>query len=269
MWTKELFGVEKPIIALVHLHALPGDPCYGGNMDDVIRQARTDVHALQDGGVDGLLIANEFSMPYQVKADYVTVASIAYIVGQIKKDIQIPYGVNVVLNPLASLDLAAATGAQFIRSSFTGAYMGEYGISITDAADIVRRKKALRLDELKMLYKVNPESDAYLVERDIKMVAKSIVFGYMPDALCVSGENAGSETKTDLISEVKSVAGSLPVFCNTGFNAKTAREKLAVSDGACVGTAFKKDGKFENDVDPARVVELMDIVRDCRRTLLA
>jgi predicted TIM-barrel enzyme len=36
-------------------------------MDDVIRQARTDVHALQDGGVDGLLIANEFSMPYQVK----------------------------------------------------------------------------------------------------------------------------------------------------------------------------------------------------------
>jgi predicted TIM-barrel enzyme len=23
MWTKELFGVEKPIIALVHLHALP------------------------------------------------------------------------------------------------------------------------------------------------------------------------------------------------------------------------------------------------------
>ena len=26
MWTQEMFGVEKPIIALLHLDALPGDP---------------------------------------------------------------------------------------------------------------------------------------------------------------------------------------------------------------------------------------------------
>ena len=28
MSAKELFGVEKPIIALLHLRALPGDPAY-------------------------------------------------------------------------------------------------------------------------------------------------------------------------------------------------------------------------------------------------
>ena len=264
MWTKELFGVEKPIIALVHLRALPGDPDYCNNFQEVVDRARADIHALQDGGVDGLLIANEFSMPYQTKADYVTVASIAYIVGQLRKEIKIPYGVNVVMNPLASLDLAAATGAYFIRSSFTGAYVGEYGISVTDPANLVRRKKALGLDGLKMFYKVNPESDCYLGQRDIKTITKSILFGYAPDALCVSGDSAGSETNTSLISEVRSVAGGVPVFCNTGFNAKTAREKLDASDGACVGTAFKKDGKFENDVDPARVEEIMTIVKAYR-----
>ena len=47
MWTKELFGVEKPIIALLHLRALPGDPLYAGDMEDVISQARKDLHALQ------------------------------------------------------------------------------------------------------------------------------------------------------------------------------------------------------------------------------
>ena len=26
MWTQDMFGVEKPIIALLHLDALPGDP---------------------------------------------------------------------------------------------------------------------------------------------------------------------------------------------------------------------------------------------------
>ena len=28
MWTQDMFGVEKPIIALLHLDALPGDPGY-------------------------------------------------------------------------------------------------------------------------------------------------------------------------------------------------------------------------------------------------
>lgn len=266
-WLDEMFGVKKPIIALLHLHALPGDPKFDGNMDAVISQAQYDLEALQKGGVDGVLIANEMSMPYQPKTDYVTVGSLAYIVGLLRRDISIPFGVNIVMNQEATLDLAAATGANFIRSAFTGAYMGEYGTFASDPAYILRRKKALGLDNLRMLYKVNPEGDAYLVQRDIKAIVKSIKFSCDPDGLCVSGASAGSEASTDIMQEVKSVAGDVPVFCNTGFNAASAREKFAVADAACVGTAFKKDGKFENDVDPARVVEIMNVVKQIRAEL--
>ena len=136
LWTKEMFSVEKPIIALLHLRALPGDPLYGGDMEAGLPQARADLEALQDGGVDGVLIANEFSLPYQLKADPVTVGAMGYLVGRLKEHIRVPFGVNVVLNPLASLELAAATGAYFIRSAFTGAYMGESGIVNTDVAAI-------------------------------------------------------------------------------------------------------------------------------------
>ena len=226
-WTKDMFGVEKPIIALLHLRALPGDPLYAGDVEQVFRQAREDLIALQDGGVDGVLIANEFSLPYQPQAEPVTVGAMGYLVGRLKENIRVPFGVNVVLNP-----------------------------------------KALGLDHLKMFYKVNPESDAYLVPRDIKTITKSIIFHCAPDALCVSGASAGSETSTDIMSEVRSVAGDVPVFCNTGCNAKTAVEKLSHSDGACVGTTFKKDGKFENNVDPDRVVEFMNIVKEFRKTLV-
>ena len=62
----ELFGTEKPIIGLVHIQPLPGDPFYkGGGMDAVVRRARVDLEALQNGGVDGVLFTNEFSMPYE------------------------------------------------------------------------------------------------------------------------------------------------------------------------------------------------------------
>lgn len=266
MWMNELFGVQKPIIALLHLRALPGDPMFGpgDSMESVLRTAREELTALQDGGVDGILIANEFSLPYEKKASPVTIASMAYLVGALREEIQVPFGVNIVLNPLATIDLAAATGANFVRSTFTGAYVGEDGLTDTDISVVMRRKKALGLDDLKLLFKVNPESGAYLAERPIEKITKSMIFHCYPDALCVSGDSAGTETDSSLIQRVRAVAGDTPVLCNTGCTAANIQEKLANCDGACVGTAFKKDGKFANQVDPQRVKEFMDQVRQYR-----
>ena len=100
MWTQEMFGVEKPIIALLHLDALPGDPGYCGSMDTVLEHARQDLVALQNGGVDGILFANEFSLPYQPVADVAVISAMAYIIGVLRPLIRVPYGVNVVKNPI-------------------------------------------------------------------------------------------------------------------------------------------------------------------------
>ena len=42
MWTEEMFKVKKPIIAMLHLDPLPGDPMwkYGMTMDQVVEDAR-------------------------------------------------------------------------------------------------------------------------------------------------------------------------------------------------------------------------------------
>lgn len=265
-WMKELFGVDKPIIALLHLRPMPGDPLFarGDTMAHTCELALQELRALQDGGVDGVLIANEFSLPYEKHVSPVTVASMGYVVGQLRSELRIPFGVNIVSNPMATIDLAAATGADFCRSTFTGAYMGESGITDTDIAVTLRRKKALGLDHLKLLFKVNPESDTYLADRPIEKVTKSILFHCFPDALCVSGASAGGETDSSLIQRVKTVSAGVPVLCNTGCTAQNIKEKLAYCDGACVGTAFKVDGRFENLVDPARVTTFMDQVRQFR-----
>ena len=76
--------------------------------------------------------------------------------------------VNIVSNPLATIDLAAATGANFVRSTFTGAYIGENGITDTNIPETLRRKAALGLHDLKLLFKVNPESDVYMAERSLE-----------------------------------------------------------------------------------------------------
>jgi predicted TIM-barrel enzyme len=49
---KEMFGKEKPIIALLHLRALPGDPLFNakGSMKNTIFWAHEELGVLQDGG---------------------------------------------------------------------------------------------------------------------------------------------------------------------------------------------------------------------------
>ncbi len=49
----DLFGTEKPIIGLLHLQPLPGDPGYDkeGGLKKIINAAKEELTALQDGGV--------------------------------------------------------------------------------------------------------------------------------------------------------------------------------------------------------------------------
>ena len=69
------------------------------------------------------------------------ISAMAYIIGALRPLIRVPYGVNVVKNPIATIDLAAATGARFARSCFSGAYMGEYGLYTSNSGEAVRHRK--------------------------------------------------------------------------------------------------------------------------------
>ena len=266
-WRKEMFGYEKPIIALLHLGAFPGDPLYKDtdSMSKVVEEARKDLHALQDGGVDGILFSNEFSLPYQQHVDFIAPAAMARVIGELKSEIKVPFGVDCESDTLAAIDLAAAVEADFVRGLFTGAYVGDGGITNTDVATVLRRKKALGLDNLKLLYFLNNESDEYLVHRDLISIAKSTLFACKPDVFCLMGFHAGQEADSNSIAKIREAVPEVPVFCGTGCKAYNIVEKLATSDGACVGTTFKVDGKFENHIDQKRVREFMDQVAIYRK----
>lgn len=263
---KEVFHQDKPVIALLHIRELPGDPFYprDGSMEKVIAAARADLRALQAGGVDGVLFSNEYSQPYQPEVDMVTVAAMATVIGALKDEITVPFGVHVISDAMATIELAAAVGADFVRSVFTGGYVGEMGIRSLDIAAVLRRKRALGLDDLLMFYMVGSESDGDLSGRNLADTAQAIIFKCRPTGLCVSGKSAGREASNDIVMEVRAAAGGTPVLFNTGVNQDNVQEKLAVSDGVMVGTAFKVDGIFENLVDEGRVRKFMEKVRETR-----
>ncbi len=264
-WLKETFGVNKPIIAMCHLQALPGDPSYDttGGMPKVVEMALADLLALQGGGVDAVMFSNEFSLPYLTRVRAETTAAMGRAIGELMRFIKVPFGVNVLWDPLASIDLAAATGALFIREIMSGVYASDFGLWNTSVGETMRHKARLA-PNLRMLFNIVPEAASYLGNRSIVDIARSTVFNNRPDALCVSGLIAGVETDTQVLSAVKEAAPDTVVLCNTGCRIDNVERQLAASDGAVVGSTFKVDGTFENPVDPARVKAFMDKVRSLR-----
>ncbi|MDQ0247720.1 membrane complex biogenesis BtpA family protein [Bacillus fengqiuensis] len=265
-WLKDIIGTEKAIIAMCHLLPLPGDPYFNKEkgMDYVVDMARKDLQALQEGGVDAIMFSNEFSLPYLTDVKTETVAAMARIIGELMSDIQVPFGVNVLWDANKSLDLAAATGAKFVREIFTGVYASDFGTWDTNVGETIRHQYRIGAENVKLLFNIVPEAAKYLADRDIESIAKSTVFNNRPDALCVSGLTAGSQTDVQLLGRVKEAVPETVVLANTGVRLNNLEEQLSIADGAVVGTTFKFDGKFENHVDVRRVKEFMNKVKAFR-----
>ena len=265
-WLKETLGTEKAIIAMCHMQAMPGDPGYDKKkgVSWVLDMCARDLEALQDGGVDAVMFSNEFSLPYLTQVRTETVAAMASIIGQLMHDIRVPFGVNVLWDAERSLDLAVATGAKFVREIFTGVYASDFGLWNTNVGETVRHRMAIGAEDVRLLFNIVPEAARYVADRDIESIAQSTVFNNRPDALCVSGLVAGTETDAQILKRVKDAVPGSVVLANTGLRPENVEQQLSIADGAVVGTTFKVDGRFENPVDSSRVRAFMDKVKAFR-----
>jgi uncharacterized protein len=266
-WLKDVFGTEKPIIAMCHFDPMPGDPSYDAQkgLPWVIERVRKNLRALQEGGVDAVMFSNEASLPYLTKVEPITYVTMARVIGELMKDITVPHGVNVLWDPTATIDLAVATSSLFVREIFSGVYASDFGLWNTNAGEVVRHQYRIQGGSVRLLYNIVPEAAVYLGNRTVAEIARSTVFNDRPDALCVSGLTAGIPTSAAALKQVKEAVPSTPIFANTGVRLENIEEQLSSADGAVVGTTFKRDGYIWNEVDGTRVREFMKRVKDFRK----
>ena len=154
-----LFRTDKPVIAMVHLGAMPGTPLWDDSrgLDGLVEDARDDLRALQAAGVDAVMFGNENDRPYEFKVDVASTATMAFVIGQVRGEIAVPFGVNVLWDPDATVALAAATGAAFCREILTGTYASDMGLWSPDAGRAYRLRDRLGRRDLAMLANVSAE----------------------------------------------------------------------------------------------------------------
>ncbi len=263
---ENVFGTKKPVIAMVHLGALPGTPLYDADagVDGILDGARADLEALQAAGVDAIMFGNENDRPYEFDVDKASLATMAFVIGRLRDDITVPFGVNVLWDPMSTIALAAATGAAFCREIFTGTYASDMGPWTPDAGAAMRYRDRLRRSDCLMLYNVCAEFADSLDRRSLADRARSAVFSSIPDAVLVSGAITGEAARMEDLEEVKAALPDTPVLANTGVKHDTVAEVLALADGCVVGSSLKVDGNTWNAVDPERAKDFMDRARAAR-----
>ncbi len=263
---ERVFGVTKPVIGMVHLGALPGSPLYDADagINGLVAAARIELAALQSAGFDAIMFGNENDRPYEFAVDTASTATMAYVVGQLRDQISVPFGVNVLWDPHSSIALAAATGASFVREIFTGTYASDMGPWTPDAGAAMRYRDRLGRRDLVMLYNVSAEFAWSLDQRPLPDRARSAVFSSIPDAVLVSGQITGEAAAMSDLAAVKAALPDTPVMANTGVKHATIADIMAVADGCVVGSALKVDGHTWNPIDPDRARDFMVRARAAR-----
>jgi uncharacterized protein len=259
-------GRRHVVIAMAHIGALPGTPLYdsAGGIDRLIEGVGRDIEKLQAGGVDAIMFGNENDRPYRFAATLEGIAAMSAVVMALKPMLKVPFGVNYLWDPAASVAIACATGASFAREIFTGLFASDMGLWRPNAADALNLRRNLGRPDLKLLFNINAEFASSLDQRPIELRAKSAVFSSLADAILVSGPLTGHAVDNSDLKRVRDAIPGTPLFANTGVRIDNVRDIFAIADGCVIGTHFKIDGDTWNAVDGDRVKRFMDVVAKIR-----
>jgi membrane complex biogenesis BtpA family protein len=265
--SRRFLGLNRPLIGVVHLAALPGSPAHRGGMQRVADRALRDVVALTTAGVDALIIENYGDAPFW-KGDVpaVTVAAMSALLLAVK-DVsgEAPLGVNCLRNDaLAALSIAAAVGADFIRVNvLTGAMLTDQGVIEGRAAEVARLRAAL-CPKVQIAADVLVKHATPLAPVDPAQATADLVGRGGADAVIVTGAHTGGGVDPERVRVVRDAAGRHPVLLGSGVRRDNVAELLPLADGAIVGSALKRGGRAENPVDRERAMRFAEAYRRAR-----
>lgn len=258
--------ISKPVIATLHLRALPGSPSYqGGGLDRVIESAASDGAALAAGGVDAICIQNNQDWPPAVERAE-TIAYMTRIATEMRRDLgAMPLGVSILPNGTESaLAVAHAVLAAFVRIKvYVGAVVAFGGIIEGTAYAAQSFRARMGAEDIQIAADVYDRSSSPLGTMPIEEAAVQASGHGMAGALVVTGTSV--EESLARVRRVKPRVGNTPVYVGGGTTHENVRRFLAEFDGVIVGHTLKRDKESGGGVDVARVREYMEAVDRVRR----
>jgi uncharacterized protein len=260
----KVLNLEKPVIAMIHVDALPGTPKYGGNVSSIINKARSEALLYKDAGIDVLMIENMHDVPYLNRSAGPEITAVmSILLYEVKNVSGLPSGIQVLAGAnKQALGAALASGGDFIRAEgFVYAHVADEGLFNSDAAEILRYRKQIGADHVAVFTDIKKKHSSHSItaDTDIADTAKAAEF-FLSDGVIITGSATGHEPSLEEIRSVKKNV-NIPVLAGSGITLDNVRDYFKYCDSLIIGSYFKKEGKWFNPVDVKRVKEFVKKIK--------
>ena len=259
----KLFGIKKPIIGMIHVDALPGTPNYNDNVKNIINKAKTEAAKYKNAGIDSIVIENMHDIPYLKRNVGPEITTLMSIIGyEVKNATDLPCGIQILAGANKEAVAAAhSAGLDFVRAEgFVFGHVADEGIIESDAGELLRYRKQIGADDILIFTDVKKKHSSHSITSDVDVVesAKAAEF-FLSDGVVVTGASTGTEANIEEVKNVKE-AINIPVLIGSGITIDNIKKYFQFADAFIVGSYFKKDGLWKNEVDVDRVKSFMQKV---------
>ena len=256
-----LFGSRpKIVVGMIHVRALPGTPKHAGGMAPILDRALEEAEIYRSCGIHALMVENMHDVPYVQRPGPEILAAMAVVAREVKRaHPQLPLGIQILAGAnREALAAALAAGADFIRAeAFVFGHVADEGYMDSCAGELLRHRKAIGAEHVAIFTDIKKKHSAHAVTADVDVVQTAHAAEYfLSDGLILTGAATGEAASVDELRAVYAAA-KVPVLVGSGIAAGNLKTYLPFADAFIVGSHFKRDGYWENPLDPGRIRGLL------------
>ncbi len=265
---ESVFDLDKALIGMVHVAALPGTPHGRLCVREIAERAAAEAVILAESGFDAIIIENMHDRPYlRRKVGPETVAAMARVGHAVRRAISIPMGVQILAGAnREALAVAQSIEAQFIRAEgFVFAAVADEGLmDEADAGSLLRYQRQIGADSIKIFCDIKKKHSSHALTSDVTLAetAEAAEF-FGADGVIVTGAATGRPTSRDDVSEVAG-ATTLPILVGSGVTPQSAGKLFEFASGLIVGSYCKVGGSWHAPLDQERIDQLINAVNAVR-----
>jgi len=251
---------------------LPGAPLYNGDGKRIISQALDDLMHYTRAKVDAIILENSHDLPYiRPPLPARAVKLMKTVAREVRSRFTGPIGIQMLeaANQTA-LEIAFAAGLDFLRvEGYVFAHVGGAGLIEGCAGQLLRKRKALGCEHIKMFADVKKKHCSHSLTGDLDIIdeVRQAEF-FLTDGVIITGARTTEPPAATELRRVRKIA-TVPVVIGSGMTAENIHTYFPLANGFIVGSTFREAGKFLGVLDPKRLNTLVRAFRKAKRLVRA
>ena len=248
MTFKNIFKTKHPIIGVIHFLPLIGYSNF--SKEYILKTALKDLRALEEGGVDGIFIENNYDIPHGITVGPETVAIMTYLGSEIRKRTQLPLGISVLFNDYkAALSIAKTIGAQFVRVPvFVDDVKTNYGDVFGNPQEVIDFRNRIDAKNILLFTDIHVKHAHLVSQYSLEESAKKTkTLG--SDGIIVTGKWTGDAPDMKDLQKVRKAIKDFPVLIGSGADKNNVNRLLDYADCIIVSTSLKSGERKKREVN--------------------